>query len=258
MKSMRVFDELSSVNDFDLQLFGADGDTLEIGATPKVNIGGKEYTAKEIEEGITALANKKAWEKSNTEKAQAIADEKKKFTEEQEVSASWMEVGKRYTQDEAFQKEFDRIYSGELPTEHEEETPSSDPKIKAMAEEIASLKKETERMQDVELEKMMLADMREVAAAITSDKDPFTIEDVEALALKKKKTYGEAYQLMKAQHLDHYRRVAGEAAIEDYKKKQPPVIPPIGSGGGVYREITPFKGWNNAAAEAAKSFDVFK
>lgn len=256
MKNRRVFDEFVPVNDFDLQLFGDETATQD----EKIVVGGKEYSAQEIAEGLLASSNKKAWEKSNTEKAQAIADERKKFADEQTVAASWLKVGEKYTDDPLFAVAFDKLYLGESLSPAEEEIfGSSSDVTRAMEGKIASLEKMVVDMQMSELDKMRFADMKDVAATITTNADPFTIDDVERLAEDKGKTYSEAYLLMRAQHIDHYKKVAGDGAIESYKKKQPPIVPPIGSGGGVYQETKPFNGWRNAAAKAAEAHpNVFR
>jgi len=104
--------------------------TQEKQTQEKINISGKEYSVAEIEEALKIAENQKEWNKSNNQKAEELARQRKQLEEERQNLKDWEDFITLYGDDENFRKHIERAI------EEYEKGASSDSLVDMTGEEL--------------------------------------------------------------------------------------------------------------------------
>ena len=283
---------MEKVKDFDLQLF-ADEAEPEV----KIKVGDKEYTQKELEEAIDIKVNVHNFNKSNTEKAQQIAEERKQVEEERKQTAGqlkfieeWSPIANYYQTNEDFQKIFTKVLDpddvkfqqqlrqmvGIEPVSGDDDSVMfEDEPTKQLKQTITQQNKVIQsqgqkidylfRDHQARIEKLVVEDKNKVVTSIIQEQDPFTIEQLETFINEKATQgislkYSDAYELMRLQHKDEYLERDKKKIEDEVKKKYEQTKPPNApvSGAGVTAQEKGFTTFDNATADMKKTGGFWK
>lgn len=251
---------------FDIQLF-ADEET----GNP-IPIDGEDYTIDVIKTALADSKNRGEWQKTNTDRAEENAREKRKIEQlqkeigqQQEQLQPFIDLSQIYYTDPDVRKDWEQMvnkYNKKMKGESIVDDDSDafvDPKIKFLETELSQLKNMLAEKDRVEMQHLRQEDYNRVNTAIETNKDPFTMDEVTKLAASEVIRYGDAYQKLKGMNIDKYRETIRaeekEKLLEEIKEKTP-TIPIVKSGGGIVTKEIPWEGWMKAPGMAAKSHPI--
>lgn len=255
---------IRNVNDFDIQLFAEEGDTVgEPNPPTKIKVGENEYTPDEILSAMTTSKQDADWKKANTVAAQKNAEERRALESERQVIEGWRPVIDKYSTEEDFKQALDDILEGKQPTglgDEFSELAIYKKELQTTKQEIAEEKRLRLLREQGESNRIIETDKQQIAAKIKTSGDMFSYDDVTAFADENQiPMLSVAYDILRGSdaNIAHHAAKAKAAALVEYEKKTPPRIAPNGGTGGIVSVEKPFRGFSEAAKEAAVEFKPY-